>query len=91
MKKFLPILLMAVLAIAITIATNSAKIFSRAQGEAEVVSIVNDAMITQKIIKVNDQAKMIYKLYDAGHLVGVLEDLSPISDVLQSVYDIEFS
>ncbi len=91
MKKFLPILLMAVLAITITIATNSAKIFSKAQGEAKVVSNVNDAMITQQIVGVNDQAKMIYKLYDAGHLVGVLEDLSPISDVLQSVYDVEFS
>ena len=91
MKRFLSILLMAILAIAITLASNATKIFSNASQETAVVSLVNDAIITQQITSVNEQEKMIYKLYDAGVLVGVLEDLSPIRDVLENVYAVEFS
>ena len=91
MKRFLSILFMAILAIAITLASNATKIFSNASQETAVVSLVNDAIIDQNITSVNEQEKMIYKLYDAGVLVGVLEDLTPIRDVLESAYSIEFS
>ncbi|MDY5251885.1 MAG: peptidoglycan DD-metalloendopeptidase family protein [Erysipelotrichaceae bacterium] len=91
MKKFLPIFFMAILAIAITVATNSAKIFSEAESGAPIVSKVNEAIIEQDIIAVSSQEHMVYKLYDAGRLVGILSDLDPISDVLKSVYDVEFA
>ena len=62
MKRFLSILFMAILAIAITLASNATKIFSNASQETAVVSLVNDAIIDQNITSVNEQEKMIYKL-----------------------------
>ena len=88
MKKLLPIFIMLILSAIISF--GYPLIVDSENSDINVDSYVNDAKITQKILGINETPKTIYKLYDAGELVGILTNLDSINALLLDVYDMEF-
>ena len=88
MKKLLPIFIMLILSAIISF--GYPLIVDSENSDINVDSYVNDAKIAQKILGINETPKTIYKLYDAGELVGILANLDSINALLVDVYDIEF-
>ena len=88
MKKLLPIFIMLILSAIISF--GYPLIVDSENSDINVDSYVNDAKIAQKILGINETPKTIYKLYDAGELVGILANLDSINALLVDVYDMEF-
>ena len=85
MKKFLTVIFSLLAAIGIVFFTSRTQSFNALFDPDGQVGIFN-----QKVLEVDDEEKVIHKLYNSGNLVGIVKDTEKLENFLTNVYADKF-
>lgn len=85
MKKFIPVVLAVMASLIITLVTSGANLNQNPE-QIRIQAELDGAVFEQEILHVYSQPQMVTKIYEAGRLLGVLNNPEIISSVLDNTY-----
>jgi murein DD-endopeptidase MepM/ murein hydrolase activator NlpD len=91
MKKYVPLLLALVISVGLTLMTSSTVRLFSSSADTLARAEIESALLSQEIIGTTTMTRDVYKLYERGQLIGVLNSPESIDRMLKRVYEDVYS
>ncbi len=91
MKKYVPLLLALVISIGLTMMNSSTVRLFSSGSDTLAQAEIESALLSQEIIGTTTMTRDVYKIYERGQLIGVLNNPDSINQMLDRVYDTVYS